>query len=68
MLFRSVPADAKEFNIVFPKAEPDAEYAVFVELNWLSTQAITEQTPAGFRITFATPSGKNAKLHWIIIR
>ena len=64
----AVPANAQEFNIVFPRAETDAEYAAFVELNWLSTQAITAQTPAGFRITFATPPGKNAKLHWIIIR
>lgn len=63
-----VPADAKEFTVVFPKAEPDAEYAAFVELNWLSAQVITEQTPAGFRIAFATPPGKNAKLHWIIVR
>ena len=63
-----VQADAKEFNVVFPKAEPDAEYAAFVELNWLSTQVIIERTPAGFRIIFGTPPGKNAKLHWIIIR
>ena len=63
-----VPADVKEFTVVFPKAEPDADYAAFVELNWLSAQVITEQTPVGFRITFATPPGKNAKLHWIIIR
>ena len=45
-----------------------AEYAAFVELNWRSQQGITEQTPVGFRITFANPLGQNAKLDWNIIR
>jgi hypothetical protein len=63
-----VPAQSTSLVVKFPKAEADADYAVFLETNWISLRAITAQTPEGFTVQFATPAPANAKLHWTLIR
>ncbi len=63
-----IPAGAKEFAVKFPKPEADAEYAVFLELTWLSDRAITRQTPDGFTVLFQTPPAAEGKLHWLLLR
>ena len=63
-----VKAGDKSLAVVFPKPEADAAYAVFVQPSWLTRQAITEQTEAGFTVTFDTPPAKNETLHWLLVR
>jgi hypothetical protein len=63
-----VPAGQKTLTVTFPRAENDANYAVFLETTWLSQRAITAQTPAGFTVTFSEAVPEGAKLHWTLIR
>jgi hypothetical protein len=63
-----VPAKSTSLTVKFPKAEADGNYAVFLETNWISLRAITEQTPDGFTVQFATPAPANAHLDWTLIR
>ena len=56
------------FTVVFPVAEIDNDYAVFVEQTWLANRAITVQTETGFTVSFDKPAPVNAKLHWMIVR
>lgn len=63
-----VKAGAKELQVVFPQPESDARYAVFVQLSWLSRQAVPEQTEKGFTVKFETPPAKPAFLHWLLVR
>ena len=55
-------------RIQFPNLETDSDYAVFVEQSWLSNRAISEKSPDGFTITFATPAPENATVDWILVR
>jgi hypothetical protein len=55
-------------EVKFPRAENDADYAVFVETNWLSQRAIAARTPQGFTVTFATAAPDNARLDWTLVR
>ncbi len=66
----AVPVKAGEttLTVPFPNPESDAQYAVFVQLSWLSRQAVTEQTEKGFTVTFETPPAKDEKLHWLLVR
>lgn len=63
-----VKAGSKEVTIKFPVAETDDEYAVFLELSWLTNRAVTEQTAEGFTVKFDTAPATDAKLHWLIVR
>jgi hypothetical protein len=64
----AVEKNASSLTVKFPRAEDDANYAVFLETNWLSQRAITERTPQGFTVAFATPAPENAKLDWTLVR
>lgn len=64
----SVPEGVTSFFVKFPKAEDDAEYAVFLETSWLGRRAITEQKPDGFTVTFSDKTPASAKLHWLLVR
>lgn len=63
-----VKAGDKQIVVKFPKAEADGEYAVFLELSWLTNRAVTEQTAEGFTVSFETAPPADAKLHWMIVR
>ena len=63
-----VPAGATELAVVFPVAEADGDYSVFVEQNWLGNRAVTAQTAQGFTVAFDKPAPADAKLHWLIVR
>jgi hypothetical protein len=41
---------------------------VFIEQTWLTNRAVTEKTPEGFTVTFATPAPPDAKIDWLLVR
>ncbi len=63
-----VPAGSRELTVTLPKAEPDDAYAVFVQLSWLTAQAVTTQTATGFTVTFERPPTQPESLHWLLVR
>jgi len=67
---KNVPVREGETNasVLFAASEADADYAVFVEQSWLSSRAITQQTPNGFTVQFDKAAPKDAKLLWLIVR
>ena len=64
----SVKPTLTSVRIQFPTPEADNDYAVFVEQSWLSNRAISEKSPDGFTITFATPAPENATVDWMLVR
>ncbi|NDC62997.1 MAG: hypothetical protein EBZ59_03210 [Planctomycetia bacterium] len=64
----AVKAGASEATIAFPAAEADGDYAVFLELTWLTNRAVTRRTAEGFTVTFDKPAPADAKLDWMIVR
>lgn len=63
-----VPEGVAEFIVSLPRAEPDADYAVFVEQSWLGHRAVTEQRSDGFTLAFDPPAPGGATLHWMLVR
>ena len=63
-----VPEGAKELAVAFPTPEPDARYAAFVELTWLTEKAVCKRAEGGFTVKFATPAGKGEELSWLLVR
>ncbi len=63
-----VPENALKLTVAFAKPEADADYAVFLELNWPGNRGITDKTPAGFTVVFDKPVPKDAKLDWMLVR
>ena len=49
-------------------AEADGDYAVFVEQSWLTNRAISDKSPTGFKVTFATPAPPKATIDWMLVR
>ena len=64
----SVTAQATKFEVAFPQAEADGDYAVFIEQSWLTNRAIVKKTAEGFTVEFATPAPADARLDWMIVR
>ncbi len=64
----TVAEGAKEVQVKFPKAEADADYAVFLEFTWLTNRAITSRTKEGFTVQFETPAPAGASLCWMLVR
>jgi hypothetical protein len=67
---KNVPVKAGEMTVevVFPVAEADEEYAVFVEQNWIGNRAIVKKEAKGFTIQFEKAAPENAKVDWMIVR
>ena len=63
-----VKAGSRELAVTFPRAEADADFAVFAETSWVTARGITRQTAEGFLIQFATAPAADGKLHWLIVR
>jgi hypothetical protein len=63
-----VPAGSQTLDVVFAQAESDADYAIFVQLNWLTAHAVTTRTTRGFAVQFAQPAGAHSHLHWLLVR
>lgn len=63
-----VAKGATTLAVKFPRPEQDANYAVFLETNWLSQRSITSRTPEGFSVTFASAPPEDAKLDWTLVR
>ena len=63
-----VKAGQTTVAVVFPVAEADEDYAVFVEQNWIGNRAIVKKEAKGFTIQFEKAAPENAKLDWMIVR
>jgi hypothetical protein len=63
-----VPAHTKEVNIQFKKPEKDADYAIIVQVSWLTLHAVCEKTSTGFKVLINTPSSQDSTLDWMLIR
>ena len=64
----AVPADAREVKVVFARPEPDGNYAVTVQPDWITQDAVTEKTPEGFTVQFGAAPAKEGKIDWIMVR
>ena len=64
----TVKRAATRLTVSFPRKEVDADYAVFVEQNWLTNRAITKKTARGFTVQFAKPAPRGATLDWMLVR
>ena len=64
----AVKAGETKVEVAFAVEEADAEYAVFVEQNWISNRAIVKKEPKGFTVQFEKASPDGAKLDWMIVR
>jgi hypothetical protein len=63
-----VPAGQSTYEVTFQTPEPDDKYAVKVQPNWLTANAITQQTTNGFTVAFDKGAPQNASLNWLIVR
>ena len=63
-----VAAGATSLAVEFPRAEVDADYAVFLEQSWLTSRGVVSQTETGFEVAFEKPAPAAASLHWMIVR
>ncbi|MCG3147053.1 MAG: hypothetical protein PCFJNLEI_00489 [Verrucomicrobiae bacterium] len=64
----AIPAGAQEFQVKFATAEADAQYAVFIEQNWIGQRAIVNKQAQGFTVKFEKPAPADAMFDWMIIR
>lgn len=58
----------KELRIFFDEGEPDANYSLTVQPDWLCRWAVTGKTPQGFTVLFDEPASSNSKIDWQLIR
>jgi hypothetical protein len=58
----------KSAIVKFPAPEVDENYAVFLELSWLTERAIANKTREGFTIQFSEPVPADATLDWMLVR
>lgn len=67
---KAVPVKAGEttVTIAFPVDEIDANFAVFLELNWIANRAVTRRDSHGFTVQFEKPAPEGAQLDWMIVR
>ncbi len=63
-----VPAGVKTFEVKFPQAEPNGNYALTVQPNWLCRWAVTAKTAQGFTVVFDEASNSKSTLDWQLIR
>ena len=54
--------------VTFPVAEADGDYAVLLELSWLSNRAVAKKEGKGFTVQFDKPAPEGATLDWMIVR
>jgi hypothetical protein len=64
----AVPKGAKTFTIQFGQPEADARYALNIQPNWLTQDAVIEKTANGFTVEFSGPAPAGAALDWQLIR
>lgn len=64
----AIDANSTVLKVRFPQREADGNYAVFVEQSWLTNRAISDKTPEGFSVTFATPAPDKATVDWMLVR
>lgn len=63
-----VPNGKKTVTIRFVKPEPNDAYSINVQPNWLTRDAVTQKTVAGFTVVFSDAPGPGARLDWQLIR
>ena len=64
----AVPSGARRIVVPFQHREADADYAVFIQPNWLTAHAVVSRAESGFTVEFAQPPGSGAHLHWMLVR
>jgi hypothetical protein len=56
-------------SIVFSTPEPDANYAILTECNWLTVKAVHNKSNSGFTVQFATAApAAGGQLDWLLVR
>ncbi len=63
-----VKAGATSLAVVFAIPEADADYAVFVEQNWLGNRSVVKKEATGFTVQFEKPAADGAQVDWMIVR
>ena len=67
---KNVPVKAGEtaLTVTFATPEADADYAVFVEQNWVANRSVMKKEAKGFTVQFEKAAPADAKLDWMIVR
>jgi hypothetical protein len=63
-----IEAGAKEVFIKFIRPEPDNNYSLTAQPNWICRWAVTEKHEDGFKIRFDAPASGNASIDWQLLR
>jgi len=64
----AVPESTRELTVQFDQTEPDAQYSLSIQPNWLTQDAVVEKTANGFRVVFSNPATAGATFDWQLIR
>ncbi len=65
----AVPAGALKLEVKFERPEADAQYAVLTKCSWLTQDAVSEKTAAGFTLIFGTAAPANGgTVDWFLVR
>lgn len=64
----AVPEGVREVAIQFDRPEADAQYALNIQPNWLTQDAVIEKTTKGFTVIFSEPAPTGATIDWQLIR
>lgn len=64
----AVAVNTQKMTVTFERPEPDANYAINVQPNWLTQDAVTEKTPQGFTVTFSSAPAQAGRLDWMLLR
>lgn len=63
-----VPNGKKHLAVQFAQPEPDAEYSLTVQPNWLCRWAVTEKNARGFTVVFDENASTQSAIDWQLIR
>lgn len=63
-----VPARSASLTVRFNTPEPDAEYSLNVQPNWITQDAVISKSAVGFTVRFSAAAPAGAKLDWQLIR
>ena len=61
-------ADTDLDHVTGATPEAEADYAVFLEMSWLTNRATSDETPHGFTVTFDKAALEKGTLAWMLVR
>ncbi|MHB9131698.1 MAG: hypothetical protein ACYDBB_11495 [Armatimonadota bacterium] len=63
-----VTKGVNSLTVTFPQPEPDANYSLNVQPNWMTMDSVIRKGPKGFTVQFSVPAPEKAAIDWQLIR